>query len=76
MLALLQLLVVGVVGVGVGVVVVTVAAVEEGGAVGGEGVEFAFAGVDVGFVVAEAGVQAGADGGGDVLFFDAHGVEL
>jgi len=55
---------------------VAVEPVEEGGAVRGEGFEFAFRGVDVGFVVAEAGVQLCARGGGDVGFFEAHLVEL
>ena len=52
LLALLELVVFG--------RVVRVAGAEEGGAVGGEGFEFAFGGVDVGFEVAEAGVQARA----------------
>ena len=56
--------------------VVGVAGAEEGGAVVGEGFELAFGGVDVGFEIAEAGVDAGAGGGGDVLFFNAHHVEL
>ena len=56
--------------------VVGVAGAEEGGAVVGEGFELAFGGVDVGFEVAEAGVYARAGCGGDVLFFDAHHVEL
>ena len=68
LLALLELVVFG--------RVVGVAGAEEGGAVGGEGFELAFGGVDVGFEVAEARVYARAGGGGDVLFFDAHHVEL
>ncbi len=56
--------------------VVGIAGAEEGGAVVGESLEFAFSGVDVGFKVAEAGVYAGAGGGGDVLLFDTHHVEL
>ena len=56
--------------------VVAISRAEEGGAVVGEGFEFAFAGVDVGFVVAEAEVRFAARGRGDVLFFDAHLVEL
>ena len=67
LLALLELVVPG-------VGVVRVAGAEEGGAVVGEGLEFPFRGVDVGFEVAEAGVDAGAGGGGDVLLFDAHHV--
>ena len=69
LLALLQLVVLP-------VFVVTVAVPEEGFAVVGEGFELAFRGVDVDFVVSEAGVQARASGGGDVLFFEAHLVEL
>lgn len=42
--------------------VVRVAGAEEGGAVRREGFELAFRGVDVGFEVAEAGVQARAGG--------------
>ena len=68
LLALLELVVLG--------RVVRVAGAEEGGAVVGEGLELALGGVDVGFEVAEAGVDAGAGGGGDVLLFDAHHVEL
>ena len=55
---------------------VGVAGAEEGGAVVGEGLELPFRGVDVGFEVAEARVYAGTGGGGDVLFFDAHHVQL
>ncbi len=69
MLALLELLVAAAWVVGVSVA-------EEGFAVIGEGFEFAFGGVDVGFEVAEAGVYARAGCGGDVLFFYAHLVEL
>lgn len=68
LLALLELVVLG--------RVVRVARAEEGGAVVGEGLELALRGVDVGFEVAETGVYAGAGGGGDVLLFDAHHVEL
>ena len=68
LLALLELVVLG--------RVVRVAGAEEGGAVRGKGFEPPFGGVDVGFEVAEAWVQARACGGGDVLFFDAHHVEL
>ena len=56
--------------------VVGVAVPEEGFSVVGEGFQFAFGGVEVGFVVAEAGVDPRAGGGGDVLFFDTHLVEL
>ena len=56
--------------------VVGVAVSEKGLAVVGEGFQFAFRGVEVGFVVAEAGVDTGAGGGGDVLFFNAHLVKL
>ncbi len=56
--------------------VVGVAISEKGFSVVGEGFQFAFGGVEVGFVVAEAGVDPGAGGGGDVLFFDAHLVKL
>ena len=56
--------------------IVGVAGAEEGRAVIGQSFELAFGGVDVGFEVAEAGVYAGASCGGDVLFFDAHHVEL
>ena len=55
---------------------VAVAIPEQGFAVVGESLEFPLRGVDVAFVVAESGVEAGARGGGDVLFFDAHLVEL
>ena len=58
------------------VLFVAVAVPEQGFAVVGQDFEFPFGGVDVGFVVAETGIQAGAGGGGDVLFFDAHLVEL
>ena len=68
LLALLELVVLG--------RVVRVAGAEEGGAVVGEGLELALRGVDVGFEVAETGIYAGAGGGGDVLLFDAHHVEL
>lgn len=56
--------------------VVGVAVSEQRAAVVGEGFELAFAGVDVGFEIAEALVDFAADGGGDVLFFDAHLVQL
>ena len=56
--------------------VVRVAVSEKGFAVVGKGFQFAFGGVEVGFVVAEAGVDPGAGRGGDVLFFNAHLVEL
>ena len=56
--------------------VVGVAVAEKSFSVVGEGFQFAFGGVEVGFVVAEAGVDPGAGGGGDVLFFNAHLVEL
>lgn len=56
--------------------VIGVAGAEEGGAVVGEGFELAFGGVDVRFEVAEAGIYAGTGCGGDVLFLDAHHVEL
>ena len=68
LLALLELVVLG--------RVVRVAGAEEGGAVVGEGLELTLRGVDVGFEVAETGVYTGAGGGGDVLLFDAHHVEL
>lgn len=68
LLALLELVICG--------RVVGVAGAEEGGAVVGEGFELAFCGVDVGFEVAEAGIYTRAGCGGDVLFFDAHHVEL
>ena len=42
----------------------------------GEGFQFAFGGIEVGFVIAEAGVDPGAGGGGDVCFLDAHLVKL
>ena len=58
------------------VVVIAVSVPEESFTVVGEGFELAFRGVDVGFVVPEAGVEARACGGGDVLFFEAHLVEL
>ena len=68
MLPLLELLIAaGVVGVAVS---------EKGFSVVGEGFQFAFRGVEVGFVVAEAGIDPGAGGGGDVLFLDAHLVKL
>jgi len=60
----------------VGVRVVGVAVPEQRLAVVGEGFEFAFAGVDVGLEIAEALADFAADGGGDVLFFDAHLVQL
>ena len=56
--------------------VVGVAVSEKSFSVVGEGFQFAFGGVEVGFVVAEAGVDPGASGGRDILFFDAHLVEL
>lgn len=56
--------------------VVGVAVSEEGFSIVGEGFQFAFGGIEVGFVVAEAGVDPGAGGGGDVLFLDAHLVKL
>lgn len=56
--------------------VVGVAGAEECGAVRGEGAQFAFEAVDVGFVVAEALVDFGACGGRDVLLFQAHLIEL
>ena len=68
LLALLELVVFG--------RVVGVAGAEEGGAVVGEGFELTFRGVDVRFEVAEARVDARAGCRGDVLFFDAHHVEL
>ncbi len=57
LLALLQLMICA---AAVVIVVVAVAVAEEGFAVVGEGFEFALCGVDVGFVVAETGVEAGA----------------
>lgn len=56
--------------------IIAVSVAEKRFPVVGEGFEFALCGVDVGFVVAEAGVYEGAGGGGDILFFDAHGVQL
>ena len=56
--------------------VVGVAISEKGFSVVGEGFQFAFGGIEVGFVVAETGIDPGASGGGDVLFLDAHLVKL
>ena len=56
--------------------IVGVAVPEKGASVIGEGFQFAFCGVDVGFVVSEAGIYAAAGCGGNILFFDAHLVEL
>ena len=56
--------------------VVGIAISEKGFSVVREGFQFAFGGIEVGFVVAEAGVDPGAGGGGDVLFLDSHLVKL
>lgn len=56
--------------------IVGIAVSEERFAVGGEGSEFAFQAVDVGFEVAEALVGFAAGGGGNVLLFDAHLIQL
>lgn len=56
--------------------IIAVTVTEQRFSVIGEGFEFALCGVDFGFVVAEARVYEGAGGGWDVLFFDAHGVQL
>lgn len=56
--------------------VVLVAGAKEGRAVGGEVGQLATAGVDIGFVVAEALVDFAAGRGGNVGFFEAHLTKL